>query len=133
MSRVAKRIPKEVLAEFLRMVQEHPELTELIVAEPRGTIQFEDPQWGNDVTLEITALQVKVIRKSEAKNVVFSDTVVLGPRTHVAATIYQDDPKTLWLHVMRRGAKLSVGLEKKKVKQLVKVLMYALEILDGTL
>lgn len=130
MSKIKRKIPQEAIHQFLQLVQEYPELAEMIVREPTGSIRIDHPEAPAEYEIEITAMRIKLISKNQPSNSIFSDTVVLGPQSYIAASIYEDQPSTVWLHVVRHGAKISVGLRPKKLRQLIKMLMYIYQLLD---
>ncbi len=52
----------------------------------------------------------------------FSRSVLLGGSNVINIQSYSDDPSTLWIHTRRGGHKVSLGLSRKKVLYLKKVL-----------
>lgn len=132
MTRIRRKIPQEALHQFINLVSEYPELADLIIQEPTGSIKIDDPRAPTEMEIEITAMRVKILQKNQPSNAIYSDSIILGPRTYIAASIYRDQPRTTWLHVVRKGAKLSVGLEPKKLRQLIKLLMYVYQLISET-
>jgi len=130
---VRQRPPREAVVQFVKLVQEYPELAELVLQDVKGALEVRDLEGDREIIKEVTLMRVKVIERRKKGSILMTDSVMLGPKTYVAATVYRDDPKTLWLHAVRRGAKVSLGLERRKAKQVARMLLNMVELMEDAL